>query len=72
MKKGWKIFWIICAVLAAIGIFLAVAGTALGGLALLRDEQDENIVRGWVDRLGCRIRTEDTGPTDVPELPRGG
>ena len=65
MKKGWKIFWIICAVLAAIGIFLAVAGTALGGLALLRDEQDENIVRDWMDRLGIRIRNEVTVTADV-------
>ena len=71
MKKGWKIFWIICAVLAAIGIFLAVAGTALGGLALLRDEQDENIVRDWMDRLGIRIRNEVTVTTDVSELPDG-
>ena len=71
MKKGWKIFWIICAVLAAIGIFFAVAGTALGGLALLRDEQDENIVRDWMDRLGIRIRNEVTVTTDVSELPDG-
>ncbi len=71
MKKGWKIFWIICAVLAAIGIFLAVAGTALGGLALLRDEQDEHIVRDWMDRLGIRIRNEVTVTTDVSELPDG-
>ena len=71
MKKGWKIFWIICAVLAAIGIFLAVAGTALGGLALLRDEQDEHIVRDWMDRLGIRIRNEVTMTTDVSELPDG-
>lgn len=71
MKKGWKIFWIICAVLAATGIFLAVAGTALGGLALLRDEQDEHIVRDWMDRLGIRIRNEVTVTTDVSELPDG-
>ena len=71
MKKGWKIFWIICAVLAAIGIFLAVAGTALGGLALLRDEQDENIVRAWMDRLGIRISNEVTVTSDVSALPDG-
>lgn len=69
MKKGWKIFWIICAVLAAIGIFLAVAGTALGGLGLLRDEHDENIVRTWMDRLGIRIRNEVTVTSDVSALP---
>lgn len=58
MKKGWKIFWIICAVLAAIGIFFTVAGTALGGLAMLREEQDENVIRTWMDRLGIRIRND--------------
>ena len=71
MKKGWKIFWLICAVLAAIGIFLAVAGTALGGLAVLRDEQDENILRSWMDRLGIRIRNEVTVTTEVSALPDG-
>ena len=71
MKKGWKIFWLICAVLAAIGIFLAVAGTALGGLAVLRDEQDENILRSWMDRLGIRTRNEVTVTTEVSALPDG-
>ena len=71
MKKRWKIFWIICAVLAAIGISLTAAGTALGGLTLLRTEQDENIIRSWMDRLGIRIRNEVTVTTDVPILPDG-
>lgn len=69
MKKGWKIFWIICAVLAAIGIFLAIAGTALGGLVILRDDQDENVIRAWMDRLGIRVRNEVTVTTDVTGLP---
>ena len=30
MKKGWKIFWIICAVLAGMGAVFFVAGIALG------------------------------------------
>lgn len=67
MKKGWKIFWIICGVLAAVGIFLAVAGTALGGLALLRDNRDEEILRSWLDRI--RIRREVTVTSDLEDIP---
>lgn len=67
MKKGWKIFWIICAVLAAVGIFLAVAGTALGGLVMLRDDRDEEILHSWLDRIG--IGHEVTVTTEVEEVP---
>ena len=67
MKKGWKIFWIICAVLAAVGIFLAVAGTALGGLVMLRDDRDEEIVRSWLDRIG--LGHETTVTAEVEEVP---
>ena len=31
MKKGWKIFWITCSVVAVLGITLCVAGVAMGG-----------------------------------------
>lgn len=67
MKKGWKIFWIICGVLAAVGIFLAVAGTALGGLVLLRDNRDEEIVRSWLERIG--IGREVTVTSDIENIP---
>lgn len=30
MKKGWKIFWIVCASLAGIGVVLAVVGIVMG------------------------------------------
>lgn len=30
MKKGWKIFWIVCACLAGLGIILVIGGTVLG------------------------------------------
>lgn len=30
MKKGWKIFWIVCACIGGFGIALCIAGTALG------------------------------------------
>ena len=31
MKKGWKIFWITCSIVAGLGIILCVAGFAMGG-----------------------------------------
>ena len=40
MKKGWKIFWIVCAVLAAVGLLLTAAGVVLGGISALRSAQD--------------------------------
>lgn len=30
MKKGWKIFWIVCACVAGLGLILAIIGTVLG------------------------------------------
>ena len=30
MKRRWKIFWIVCAVLAAAGLILTAAGIILG------------------------------------------
>ena len=30
MKKGWKIFWIVCACLAGVGILLCIGGFAMG------------------------------------------
>ena len=43
MKKGWKVFWTVCAVLAATGLFMTAAGAALGGLSMLsnRDELEK-------------------------------
>ncbi len=51
-NKRWKVFWIVCGILAAVGIFLTVAGTVLGGLGLLRSRQDEEIILRWLNRLG--------------------
>ena len=30
MKKGWKIFWVVCGVTVCIGVFCLIAGTAMG------------------------------------------
>lgn len=53
MKKGWKIFWIVCAALACAGILLAAAGAALGGLQLLRHPEDISVtvMPGWLERI---------------------
>ena len=69
MKKRWKIFWIVCAILAVAGILLSVAGVAMGGLTLLRSTRDEEIVQSVLDRLGIGIRGEVTNTADVVEIP---
>ena len=46
MKKRWKIFWIVCAVLAAAGVLLAAAGAALGGLSALRNAGKQERLNG--------------------------
>ena len=46
MKKRWKIFWIVCAVLAAAGLLLTAAGAALGGLSALRKAEKQERLTG--------------------------
>ncbi|MGO5054052.1 DUF4097 family beta strand repeat-containing protein [Lachnospiraceae bacterium LCP25S3_G4] len=44
MKKGWKIFWIVCIIITSIGIFLSIAGVALGATYM-----DLNVqLPGWM------------------------
>ena len=69
MKKRWKIFWIVCAVLAVAGILLSVAGVALGGLTMLRSTRDEEIIQSVLDRLGGSIHREGTYTEDLDEIP---
>lgn len=69
MKKRWKIFWIVCAVLACTGILLVTAGAALGGLTMLRSSKDERFIESVLDRLGIGIRTEVTYTSDSGFLP---
>ena len=52
MKKGWKIFWIVCGILAGVGVVFCVIALALGvttdriririgdGIGIVRDESD--------------------------------
>ena len=61
MKKGWKIFWIVCAVLAAVGLLLTAAGVMLGGMTALRSTQDleVGITPRWLERLENREQDEE-------------
>lgn len=64
MKKRWKVFWIVCAVLAAAGLLLTAAGAALGGLSALRNAGKQAHVT-WSD-------FERTDPEDyIPGGPEG-
>ena len=62
MKKGWKVFWIVCAVMAAAGIAMTVTGIALGGLAMLSNADEAGPVHDWLQRTGRRVETENTVP----------
>lgn len=62
MKKGWKVFWIVCAVMAAAGIAMTVTGIALGGLAMLSNTDEAGPVHDWLQRTGRRVETENTVP----------
>ena len=62
MKKGWKVFWIVCAVMAAAGIAMTVTGIALGGLAMLSNADAAGPVHDWLQRSGRRVETENTVP----------
>lgn len=69
MKKGWKIFAIICAVLAGIGIVLCVAGFAVG----VTDEDVRSAVHrgiGFIrdDDFDDRMEHDDIQVTNSREL----
>ena len=63
MKKGWKVFWIVCAVMAAAGIVMTAAGIALGGAAMLSNADESGPVHEWLQR---------TRQERVPEYDRHG
>lgn len=50
MKKGWKALWIVCAVLAAAGIVMTVAGAVMGGFAMLSSTDEAGFVHDWIQR----------------------
>ena len=61
MKKGWKVFWIVCAVMAAAGIVMTVAGIALGGVTILGRAGASGPGHEWLQRTG-RCGAEKYGP----------
>ncbi len=75
MKKRWKVFWILCAVIASLGILLTAAGMSLGGLVILRDVEENGFDGTWLDRILGRTVTalkEDTHLPDVEDSSASG
>lgn len=77
MSKRWKVFWLICAVLAATGIFMIVAGMVTGGFAALREREGSRIADFWEDDImgiaSDGSRFTDGGQTeDLPDITEDG
>lgn len=68
MKTGWKVFWIVCAVIAAVGIVMTVAGIALGGLGMLSNTDESGPVHEWLQRTGRIVETEESVQNVQDEL----
>lgn len=63
MKKGWKIFWILCAVLAVMGAAFCVAGVAMGATL-------QSLVNAFDNNYVSEIREEllDKSIAEIDEL----
>lgn len=62
MKTGWKIFWLICGVLAVLGVAFCAVGAAMGGNVTSLGSRYVTWETGW----GAE---EDSGDTnDVPDI----
>lgn len=55
MKKGWKIFGIVCAVIAGVGILLCIAGFAIG---ISRQEVRDALKRGGIGLHSYKTQTK--------------
>lgn len=64
MKKHWKIFWIICAVLSGIAVIFLAAGVMLGGVGMLRNTADNKWVGFWEKRIDEEDGLSDEIMTD--------
>lgn len=70
-KTGWKVFWIICGCLAAVGIFLTAAGAILGGFGILHSDRDENILNRWLWRPVIVDKTTVSSEREDIDAPGG-
>lgn len=74
MKSGWKVFWIVCAVMAAVGVVLTAGGIALGGLGMLREADGSGPVYEWLWRTGRIVETDENvqnvqdGSEEIPDI----
>lgn len=59
MKKGWKIFWIVCACVAGLGLILLIAGVILGGTVPSALWTYGNRVEQKVEELEERIEPDE-------------
>lgn len=67
MKKGWKIFWIVCACVAGVGLVMAIAGAILGatfGTVQSAVWDYGNRAEQTVERLENSIEGYDDGEYD--------
>lgn len=64
MKRRWKIFWIVCAVLAAAGLILTAAGIILG--APVRGSEGERRLTAWLEEF--RENSADAGSRALEKI----
>ena len=64
MKRRWKIFWIVCAVLAAAGLILTAAGIILG--APVRGSEGERRLTAWLEEF--RENSADAGSRELEKI----
>lgn len=64
MKRRWKIFWIVCAVLAAAGLILTAAGIILG--APVRGSEGERRLAAWLEEF--RENSADAGSRALEKI----
>lgn len=51
MSRRWKNFWIMCGVLAGVGLLLLIGGTILGGISILQSGESNRVIQRWMERL---------------------
>lgn len=64
MKRRWKIFWIVCAVLAAAGLILTAAGIILG--APVSGSEGERRLAAWLEEF--RENSADAGSRELEKI----